>query len=210
MSELKTRRWRSMMPIAAGPKTELTTREMVGSVCVCMKSYVCVRAYAHSKIPWVPVCSLLCCSWGELLVCSCRMPWNFNTVPAGCCRSQKRCCCATILCKDCFVVVAQHTLPLLALLLLLLQIHVTDSFLSFRGLQPIVCSDVGSHLCLLAQYMRLHHPRQWLMEVRSSTSHANMQLTVVCLLKAQWVVAHSVGSVHRVWCAAFHAVATQG
>ncbi|WIA37376.1 hypothetical protein OEZ86_014303 [Tetradesmus obliquus] len=44
------------------------------------------------------------------------------------------------------------------------MVHVTDSFLSFRGLQPIICSDVGSHQCLLAQYMRVHRPRQWLIE----------------------------------------------
>jgi thiamine pyrophosphate-dependent acetolactate synthase large subunit-like protein len=47
-----------------------------------------------------------------------------------------------------------------------LQVHVTDSFLSLRGLQPIICTDVGSHQCLLAQYMRVHSPRHWLIEVR--------------------------------------------
>jgi thiamine pyrophosphate-dependent acetolactate synthase large subunit-like protein len=45
------------------------------------------------------------------------------------------------------------------------QVHLLDSYLSAHGLQPIVCSDVGSHQCLLAQYLRLHHPRQWLCEV---------------------------------------------
>ena len=46
----------------------------------------------------------------------------------------------------------------------LCQVHLLDSYLSAHGLQPIVCSDVGSHQCLLTQYLRLHHPRQWLME----------------------------------------------
>jgi len=45
-----------------------------------------------------------------------------------------------------------------------LQVHLLDSYLSSHGLQPIVCSDVGSHQCLLTQYLRLHHPRQWLMQ----------------------------------------------
>lgn len=44
------------------------------------------------------------------------------------------------------------------------MVHLLDSYLSAHGLQPIVCSDVGSHQCLLAQYLRLHHPRQWLCE----------------------------------------------
>ena len=44
------------------------------------------------------------------------------------------------------------------------QVHLLDSFLNNKGIEAIVCSDVGSHQCLLTQYLRLHHPRQWLME----------------------------------------------
>jgi len=44
------------------------------------------------------------------------------------------------------------------------MVHLLDSFLNNKGIEAIVCSDVGSHQCLLTQYLRLHHPRQWLME----------------------------------------------
>jgi acetolactate synthase-1/2/3 large subunit len=44
------------------------------------------------------------------------------------------------------------------------QVHLLDSYLSTHGLEPIVSTDVGSHQCLLTQYLRLHHPRQWLTE----------------------------------------------
>lgn len=64
----------------------------------------------------------------------------------------------TVLPLHCPVLCLCTALPCIA------QVHLLDSYLSTHGLEPIVSTDVGSHQCLLTQYLRLHHPRQWLTE----------------------------------------------